>query len=105
MQLEMPQDCVCPLCRNETVELRENKRGNPYFQCRTFASTVNLRPGEGTEEAESVLSECLESEPEEADAVLEQLDGEEEENTEKEQQETAEGQSLNDLLSQGDDDA
>jgi hypothetical protein len=61
MELEMPTEAVCPLCRDETVTLNENKSGRPYFTCRTFDSTVNLRPG-GKEQANTILNELQEAE-------------------------------------------
>ena len=107
MQLEMPEECECLLCGEETTELKENKSGNPYFQCTTFNSIVNLRPDDGDETAETVLSESIEAvgggtleEPEEEAEA-----GDGDEDADVEQNDGAEGQTLNDLLSQGDDDA
>lgn len=53
MELEMPTQAVCPLCGDETVELKENKRGNPFFSCETFRCAVNTRPS--TERARELL--------------------------------------------------
>lgn len=94
MQLEMPTEVMCPLCRLEKTQLQENKSGNPYFQCMTFNSIVNLRPGENNDRAESVLAECMDDAD---DGTLEEP--EEPESNEEEQAEATEGQSLNDLLS------
>ena len=63
MELEMPQDVLCPLCRDERTELRENKSGRPYFQCATFDSVVNLRPG-NRDRAYSLLDRLSEADPE-----------------------------------------
>jgi hypothetical protein len=59
--LEMPTDVVCPLCRANHVELRENKAGNPYFNCAELNATVNLRPE--TETSKEFLHELREAEP------------------------------------------
>ena len=58
----MPQDIYCPLCRDETVELKENNSGNPFFYCDTFRSAVNMRPE--SDESTEILSELAEETPE-----------------------------------------
>lgn len=64
MDLEMPTESVCPLCRRETTVLQENKAGRPYFQCHTFDSVVNLRPG-SNEDASEILNELAAADAEE----------------------------------------
>lgn len=92
MEIEMPTDVVCPLCRTSRVELRENKAGNPYFNCEVFNATVNLRPE--TDESQTLLGELREGEPEEFMPELDTLgqadDGEQTEETD--------GTSLEELL-------
>ena len=90
MRLEMPTDATCPLCGEESVQLEENKRGNPYFQCSNLNTVVNLRPE--TEEQWGMVSE------------LAQIDDEASE-SEPDGDETPEDESPVDLSDVVDDDA
>lgn len=64
MDLETPSEGTCLLCRDEEVEYRENKNERPYFQCSRFNAIVNLRPT--GEKAETILSQAVEVDPEDA---------------------------------------
>jgi hypothetical protein len=98
MELEMPADTICPLCRQERVELRENKSGNPYFQCEPFNTVVNMRPEK--DEAITMLNELQEADLERVSGELAEPEGESDDSDTDE----PETRTLGDLLNEEQDD-
>lgn len=100
----MPTQALCPLCGDvtgEVVEIEENKAGNPYFNCNTLASSVNLRPKKGVpDDAEVVLSQAIDAA--DTDETLAQSDEGSDESADEQTDDSSHAETLSDLLNDND---
>lgn len=101
MDLESPTKTVCPLHaavgEQHMVEIKENSTGKPYFQCEDLKTTVNLH----ADDAEDFAVELREL-TEQTGVLNEPDDDESESDGDGEAEESADRNTLADILGDND---